>query len=124
MGCTCGGPDEIKETPHQPTFCFPCPFFPFKVHSTGLVLRGCVIANHGNLAVNLTNCSHSVVHNCTVADTGDGGVWLQGGNRSTLAPGNLTASGTTFTRYNRWGRTYRPARTRAVAHNLQQSERG
>ena len=29
-------------------------------------------------------------------------VWLEGGNRSTLEPANLTVRGTSFLRYNRW----------------------
>ena len=81
------------------------------LHSTGVTLRDCVIANVGMLAVNFTNCTDSAISDCSISDTGDGGVWLEGGNRSTLEGGNLTVRGTTFTRCNRWSRTYRPAAT-------------
>ena len=43
------------------------------VHSRGLALSDCVLANHGNLAVNFTNCTHSEVTDCNISDTGDGG---------------------------------------------------
>ena len=43
------------------------------VHSRGLRLSDCVLANHGNLAVNFTNCTHSEVADCNISDTGDGG---------------------------------------------------
>jgi hypothetical protein len=81
------------------------------VHSTGIAIRSCILANIGNLAVNFTNCTDSEITNCSISDTGDGGVWLEGGDRSSLAPANLTVRDSTFVRFNRWGRTYRPAAT-------------
>ena len=81
------------------------------LHSSNVTLRDAVIGNHGGLGVNITNSSNATIDGCTISGTGDGGVWLEGGNRSSLAPSNLVLSNSTLHGYNRWDRTYRPGVT-------------
>ena len=82
----------------------------------GVAIVGCAnvsirrseIIGHGNLGVNMTNCSDSSVVDSVIAETGDGGVWLQGGDRASLTKSNLTLVGCNLSTFNRWDRTYRP----------------
>ena len=71
-------------------------------------LDDCVVANHGNLAVNMTNSTDSTIRGASISQTGDGGIWLEGGHRDTLTPSNLTVENSRMRSYNRWDRTYRP----------------
>ena len=56
-----------------------------QVHgSTRVEIRDSVVANHGGLGINVTNCSATAVIGCRVQQTGGGGVWLEGGDRPGL----------------------------------------
>ena len=66
------------------------------------------IRNAGNRAIRMSGVAHRVV-DCDIQDTGQGGIALWGGDRQTLSPGGLLADGNRIQRFNRWGKTYRPA---------------
>ena len=56
-----------------------------QVHgSTRVEIRDSVVANHGGLGINVTNCTATAVIGCRVQQTGGGGVWLEGGDRPGL----------------------------------------
>jgi hypothetical protein len=67
-----------------------------------------VIRNVGSRAVVMNGVEHQVL-DCDIYDTGQGGIYLFGGDRSTLLPGELLAQGNRIHRFNRWVKTYRPA---------------
>ena len=53
--------------------------------------------------------SSSGVQHSSIADTGEGGVLLDGGDRASLAPGRLFVSDSRIERFSRLGRTSKPA---------------
>ena len=66
------------------------------------------IRHAGLLGAKISGLANGI-RNSDVQDTGQGGVQLWGGDRSTLTPAELFAVGNRFARFNRWARTYRPA---------------
>jgi len=74
----------------------------------GIAVESCRFENLGGGAVDLAGTA-SRVESCEVRDTGEGGIYLSGGDRQTLLPGNLVARGNRISKVNRWGRCYRPA---------------
>ena len=74
----------------------------------GITITSCRFENIGGGAVDLVG-TDSRIDQCVINETGEGGLYLTGGNRTTLAPGNLLATGNHISRVNRWGRCYRPA---------------
>ena len=82
------------------------------------------LRNIGNHAVVITDgATNSGVVGCDITDTGDGGIVLTGGDRTTLTPANLFADNNLIHDYSRWCRTYRPAVSvsgvgNRVSHNL------
>jgi hypothetical protein len=64
--------------------------------------------NIGGRAVRLSGTAHQVL-DCDIQDTGQGGIVLWAGDRRTLVPALLVAQGNRIQRFNRWGKTYRPA---------------
>jgi len=66
------------------------------------------ILNMGNRAA-ISNAGSSGFSFLTVANTGEGGVVVDGGNRSTLASGNDFVTDSTFNNFARRTRAYRPA---------------
>lgn len=67
-----------------------------------------VIRNVGNRGAVLRGTRHGIA-NSLVEDTGEGGVVLIGGDRQSLAPGNLYVEQSTIRRFARLSRTYQPA---------------
>ncbi|WP_233800093.1 right-handed parallel beta-helix repeat-containing protein [Paraburkholderia sp. HP33-1] len=49
------------------------------------------------------------ISNCRIHDVGDGGVYIGGGDRKTLAPGGSVVKNNEIYDFNRWNYTYRPA---------------
>ncbi len=66
------------------------------------------IRNAGNRALRMSGVAHQVL-DCDIQDTGQGGILLSGGDRQTLVAGGVVAEGNRIQRFNRWGKTYRPA---------------
>jgi hypothetical protein len=62
----------------------------------------------GLMGVNVSEGVGVSLASLSVHDTGNGGVYLYGGDRVTLTPGNHTLSGATITRYNRYTHCYTP----------------
>lgn len=75
----------------------------------GDLIAGCAFRNLGTVAVRIEGGKQHQVAGCDIRDTGEGGVILEGGDRQTLVPGGHSVVNTSFTRYNRWVRTYCPA---------------
>ena len=74
----------------------------------GVRIVGCTIRNVGSWAVEMQGTRSSVVA-CDIYETGDGGVALDGGDRKTLARGELVADNNHIHHYSRWNRICRPA---------------
>ncbi len=70
-------------------------------------LSQCDIRECGDLAVIMKGRTSGVT-GCRIWDTGEGGIFLEGGDRQSLAPGGLYADGNTIHDYHRWGRSNRP----------------
>ena len=66
------------------------------------------IRNMGNRAA-VSSAGNMGFQYLTVSNTGEGGVTIYSGNRTTLQPGNSYVSNSTFHDYARLARTYRPA---------------
>lgn len=76
--------------------------------STGVVLRGCTVADHGTIAVNITGGSENEVVDSDVHGGGDTGVALYGGDRLTLTPSNHVVRNCTVHHNQRWIMNYAP----------------
>lgn len=74
---------------------------------TDVWIEDCTIRNTGDYAVNLTGVE-SGVRRCDIYATGSGGVWLSGGDRATLSPGNLRVEDNDIHHFSRWHRAYKP----------------
>lgn len=68
----------------------------------------CTIRNIGNRAAAVSGADHAVI-GCDIYETGDGGVFLNGGDRKTLTPARLLAENNHIHDFSRWSHTYRPA---------------
>jgi hypothetical protein len=72
-----------------------------------ITVRNCTFRNLGGWAVDVADSKNVRIENCTFTDIGDGGVRATGGNRLTLERADYTVIGCTFTRIDRWARTYK-----------------
>jgi hypothetical protein len=63
----------------------------------------------GNRAVFLNKSTNSGMSNSVIEDTGQGGIWLDGGDRQTLTPANNFLKNSVLQRFNRFAKTYKPA---------------
>jgi hypothetical protein len=87
-----------------------------KVRGDGIVvedarnvrLARCEVANVGGRGVVIEG-EASGLDGCCIHDTGDGGATLAGGDRRTLRPGGMFATGNVIRRTSAWTRTYAPA---------------
>ncbi|MBU1213093.1 MAG: right-handed parallel beta-helix repeat-containing protein [Alphaproteobacteria bacterium] len=75
----------------------------------GIVFADCEVRETGGFGVEFGETSDSRVERCRFNDVGEEGVRLGGGERSTLSPGRNAVIDTTFERFSRLGRSYRPA---------------
>jgi hypothetical protein len=76
--------------------------------STDVTVSGVEIAFVGLMAANVSGGARVALANISVHDTGNGGVYLDAGERATLTPSNHSLSHATITRYNRWTKCYTP----------------
>ena len=75
-----------------------------------VVFSGCTFRNLGITAATFdATCKNDRLENCVICDTGAGGVVLNGGDRSTLTPGNNAVCNCNIFRFNQWSCTYCPA---------------
>ncbi len=74
---------------------------------TDVWIEDCTIRNTGDYAVSLTGME-SGVRRCDIHGTGSGGIWLSGGDRATLTPGNLRVEDNEIHHFSRWHRAYKP----------------
>jgi hypothetical protein len=63
----------------------------------------------GALGASFKDSFNSGIRNSLIADTGEGGVQLFGGNRATLTPAGMFVESCQIIRFSRLGQTYRPA---------------
>lgn len=75
------------------------------------------IRHAGLLGARLSGVDHAILDSDLHA-TGQGGIQLWGGDRTTLTPGRLEASGNRIRQFDRWVRTYRPALLVGGAGNI------
>lgn len=75
---------------------------------SGIVIEHSTIRNVGGRAA-IVDGSDNHLRDLDVYDTGEGGVYLWGGNRKTLQLSGLSVEDSRFRRYARLSRTYRPA---------------
>ena len=81
-----------------------------QVHGgSNVEITGCTIRLTGQHGVTFRNARLSGVSASRVESTGEGGVWLAGGDRLQLKPGQLFVTDTIIKNFSRLGRTYRPA---------------
>jgi len=85
-------------------------------------IAGCTVRNVGGWAVNLKG-EKSSVSGCEIDATGDGGISLGGGDRSTLTPAGLLAENNHIHHWSRWNRMNRQGIALSgvgnrAAHNL------
>lgn len=78
------------------------------VNSTDVSCLGCVIENVGMMAVNVTGGARVSVEYSEVGATGSGGIFLTGGDRNTLTPGNHSVVSTKVHGFSRITQTYAP----------------
>ncbi len=75
-----------------------------------VVFASCIFENLGDRAVVLDRlCRNSGLKDCTIRNTGEGGVVLAGGDRKNLVPGGNFVLGCRIHHFSRLARTYRPA---------------
>jgi hypothetical protein len=67
----------------------------------------CRFFGAGNDGVRIEGSNHSVLRS-EVVDTGDHGIWMKGGDRPSLTPGNNLVENTDIHRFGRWTWTYLP----------------
>ena len=72
-------------------------------------VTGSVFRNIGGVAMRILNSTRSGLRSSNVYAIGQGGVYVDGGNRTTLAAGDNVISNNRFTAFNDWVYTYRPA---------------
>jgi len=75
---------------------------------TNIQVENVTVRNVGGRAANVQGSDNHFT-NIDVYDTGEGGVYLWGGNRQTLTSANHSVENSRFRRFNRLSRTYRPA---------------
>lgn len=75
----------------------------------GNTVARCAFRNLGIRAVHIDGGAQNGVEDSIIEQTGEGGIYINGGDRRTLAPSGHFASGNRISHFSRWVRTYRPA---------------
>jgi len=76
-----------------------------------VILEDCTIRWSGGRGLVVDGATHSGVRRSVIADTGEGGVYLSGGDRARLAPADNFVEDSVLVRFARLGRTYKNAVT-------------
>ncbi|SIO58927.1 Right handed beta helix region [Burkholderia sp. GAS332] len=90
--------------------------------SQSVQIRNAEIRGIGGRAIDATGKNIEVAGN-RIHDVGDGGVYLSGGDRKTLTPGNLVAKDNDIYDFNLWNTTYRPGIRLAGVGNVAERNR-
>lgn len=69
-------------------------------------VSACTIRNVGGWAARITGAKNSGLIGCDIYNTGEGGIYLEGGDRKTLTPGGLFAENNHIHHYSRWNPVY------------------
>jgi hypothetical protein len=77
--------------------------------SNDIVIDGCQFRNAGLRGINCLQSTSVKVQNSYFAGIGAGGIHIDGGDKSTLAPGNNVVTGCEFTNYSVRYKSYSPA---------------
>jgi len=90
---------------------------------TACAVVACTIRNTGQQGVVVNGGDHHTVYGCDVYETGAGGLFLSGGDRPTLRPAGHNAENNHVHHYSRRARTYKSAIAisgvgNRIAHNL------
>ena len=76
---------------------------------THVEFEDCTIRNARGWALRIRGGTAHGVSNCEITGTGQGGIWLEGGDRVTLTPGGHYVQGSHVHHYSRWKRTAQAA---------------
>lgn len=79
------------------------------VRGEQVVLERCQLRNAGNLAINIYDGRKHCVRDCVVADCGEGGLRVEGGDRQTLTPGEHVIANNEIRNYARTCLAWRSA---------------
>ena len=74
----------------------------------GCALVACTLRNCGKWGARVEAGHNDALRGCDVYATGDGGVYLSGGDRKTLTPSGHVVENCHIHHYSRWDRTYQP----------------
>ncbi len=69
----------------------------------------CVFRNLGGWAIRAHNVKESTIRDCDIYNVGEGGIYLEGGDRKTLTAGNNRIANNHIRDFSLWIRVYRPA---------------
>ena len=76
--------------------------------STDVVIKGCTVSDNGMMALNVTGGERCGIEESEVANNGDAGVVLDGGDRVTLVPSNHYVKNSTSHHNQRWIMMFAP----------------
>ncbi|WP_257666566.1 right-handed parallel beta-helix repeat-containing protein [Parapedobacter tibetensis] len=79
------------------------------INSKNIKISECNFLNIGVRAINAENCSQTEIVNCRIYNTGADGVFLSGGNRTTLESSNNKVENCEFYNTSRYFRSYSPS---------------
>ena len=77
--------------------------------SSDIIIDKCVFRNLGGWAIRAKNLKNSKIQNCEIYNIGEGGIYLEGGDRKTLTPGENQILNNHIHDFALWIRVYRPA---------------
>ncbi|MGE0204519.1 MAG: right-handed parallel beta-helix repeat-containing protein [Hyphomicrobiaceae bacterium] len=77
--------------------------------ASDVVIANCLVHWTGGRGVVVESSLASGIKDSTVRQTGEGGIWLSGGDRRRLLPAGLFVTGTDIQHFDRLGRTEKPA---------------
>jgi len=77
--------------------------------SENITVDHCIFRNLGGWAVKAFNVRNTHIENCEIYFTGEGGIFLEGGDRKNLTPGNNEITNNHIHDFSLWMRVYRPA---------------
>jgi len=79
------------------------------VDSQNITVNSCIFRNLGGWAIKAFNVKNTHIENNEIYFTGEGGIFLEGGDRKTLTPGNNEITNNHIHDFSLWMRVYRPA---------------
>jgi hypothetical protein len=74
-----------------------------------ITISNCIFRNLGGWAIKAFKVKNTRIENCEIYFTGEGGIYLEGGDRKTLTPGNNEITNNHIHDFSLWMRVYRPA---------------